>query len=377
MPQSRVTCSRRNTIFGNDPVTDNAIGEAMGLPADNPNAGPTEARYTDPGKLAQIHEVKQVNLIGDALRLEVDNPAAGLGDIKFTDPEKRKQIDQMREWIRDVGGDDAMLTVTPAVYASPTDGVMTTYLLRVEGDKNNDGEITREETVRHTAGSGRAGKHLDDEDVIIDPSVVANAANGANVTWKYDDFEKFQKDNALDDKGRLYMVSTDDMLLHTDASGHVNNINFDGVDAAITTTWEKIQPWADRAAAVVGLIGGGLLIAGTGGLAAPLLAGAAMAYGAYRTGEQAGLHARSRPVFQSDQCRRRGGLVRPVRSYRDEPLGWRRRNRDRSCRDAAGRIDGFSGQCRPGCNACRRGGTGEHWPDQHRAQSRRRRQPVR
>lgn len=273
--------------FGNDPVVDNEYGKAMGLTPDNPNAAPGQPLYTDPQKLAKIHEQKQNDWLGAGMGLETDNPNVPLGQPKYTDPEKLKQINLLRDHIIEIGGNNAEVTFTPAVYASPIAGVQMTYLVRVEGDKNNDGVITREQTTARTAGNGRGVITLKDEDQIIDASVIGQEAQGVNAQWKYEDFGDFQRDNQLDDKGKLFMANSPDMLLHTDGNGKVTNINFDGTDAAITTTWERVSVWGDRAAAVAGVVGGIALTVGTGGLAAPLLVGGAMAWGLYRTMETA------------------------------------------------------------------------------------------
>ena len=272
--------------FGNDPVADNKYGDMLHLTADNPNAGTGQAKYTDPAKLAKIHELKQIDLLSQALHLPVDLTsiisAIANGD-KLPESDNLEKINQARDWIKDVGGDNALVTFIPTVYNSPGQGPVALYLMRVEGDKNNDGVITRQATTQ-TAGRGHAARTLDDEDMIIDTSNLGGAVDHQNVAWKFGDFKAFQEQNNLDDHGKLYMSSTDDMLLH-DANGdhHVDNINFAGTDAAITTAWEHITNIGDKVAAVAGATAGVALIFTTGGLAAPLVLAATSGYFLLRT----------------------------------------------------------------------------------------------
>ncbi len=240
--------------FGTDPASDNEYGHRLGLTPDNPDADVSngEALYTDPGKLEKIQTLKQIDWIsrGSNLPVDVDSliPIIVRGDPLPQD-ENLKKINQIRDWIEEVGGEEATITFTPAIYTSETrGGVQAQYLIRVEGDKNHDGQITRDETT--TPGvRGSGSKHLDDEDMVIDASAVIDD----NPAWKYNDFGDFQKDNKrLDDHGRLYMVNTDDLLLHdNNGDGHVDNINFDGVDAAITTTGERIMSIVDTGVGVL------------------------------------------------------------------------------------------------------------------------------
>jgi hypothetical protein len=275
--------------FGTDPATDNEYGERLGLTADNPNAGPGEARYTDASKLAKIHDFKQLDWIarGAGIDLDMDMLATRIARGEdLPEDENLKKVRQLQSWVREIGGDNAVVTFTPAVYSSQSQGVTTLYLMRVEGDKNGDGTITRDETN----GRGDDGRYvqLDDEDMVIDTSVAGAAVDGNNVPWKYNDLEDYRKDNTLDDDGRLYMTGSNDLLLHDDNhDGRVDNINFDGLDAAITTGWETTRRWGDVVIGVAGAVAGVALIIGTGGLAAPLVAAGATLYFGYRTMETA------------------------------------------------------------------------------------------
>jgi len=281
--------------FGTDPVSDNTYGQRLGLTPDNPNAATGEARYTDPAKLERIRTLKQIDWISRGANLPVDLdsliPLIAAGQA-LPDNENLRKIKQIQEWVREVGGDSAQITFTPAVYASEDFGTTPLYLMRVEGDKNNDGVITRDETSRPSGsvyGRGTGTEHLDDEDMIIDSSMAGAAVSGENVPWKYNDLEDYRKDNMLDDDGKLYLTGSEDLLLHDDnRDGRVDNINFAGVDAAITTGWEHARRWGDVAIGVAGLVAGGVLIVGTGGLAAPLVATGAALYFGYRTVETAG-----------------------------------------------------------------------------------------
>ena len=266
--------------FGTDPASDNEYGKKLGLTPDNPNANPPEgwALYTDPAKLDKIHTLKQIDWISRGANLPVDIntliPLIARGD-PLPDDENLKKINQIRDWVQQVGGNDAQVTFAPAIYTSENrDGVQAEYLIRVEGDKNHDGKITRDET-NQPASRGRGSVHLDDEDMVID----ASAVQDDNPSWKYTDFSDFQKDNKrLDDHGRLYMANTPDMLLHDDnGDGRVDNINFNGVDAAITTTGEHIWQIADYA------VGGLTAVATIASFTplAPIAAPIAFAGGAY------------------------------------------------------------------------------------------------
>jgi glutamate racemase len=274
--------------FGNDPAADAAYGQRLGLAPDNPNAGPGQAAYTDPGKLAKIRELKQIDLISRALSLPVDlnalTPLIANGQA-LPKSESLAQINKLREWVREAGGENAYVTFTPAVYASETHGVSPLHLIRVEGDKNRDGVITRAETTRTNAGNWTS-ERLADEDVIIDASMAAAAAKGQNVPWKYNDLQNFRDDNLLDDEGKLYFAVSPDGLLHdANGDGRVDKIDFEGVDAAITSAWETTRRWGDVVVGVAGLVAGVALIVGTGGLAAPVVAGGAALYFGARTVE--------------------------------------------------------------------------------------------
>jgi glutamate racemase len=274
--------------FGNDLATDAAYAQRLGFAPDNPNAGPGQAQYTDPVKLERIRTLKQIDMISRALNLPVDmnalTPLIASGQA-LPRSENLDKINKLREWVREAGGENAFVTFTPAVYVSEKQGVSPLHLLRVEGDKNKDGVITREEATRERPGSWTA-ETLDDEDVVIDASMLTAAARGQNVPWKYTDFENFRKDNLLDDEGKLYLTGDADFLLHdANGDGRVDNINFEGVDAAITTGWETTRRWGDVVIGVAGLVAGVALIVGTGGLAAPVVAGGAAVYFGARTVE--------------------------------------------------------------------------------------------
>ena len=316
--------------FGTDPVSDNKYGKMLHLTADNPDAKGDEAKYTDPDKLKKIHDLKQIDWISHGANMPVNLDlvapliAAGKDPLDLKDVtgisanatlpvdlssltalinegknplealypgtyDNLKKIRQLQDWTTRVGGENALVTFTPAIYASAKDGgVSPYYLMRVEGDKNNDGVITREKTSQ-TDEYGNTIKSLADEDMIIDTAAAGLKVDGENAAWQYSDFKDFQKDNTLDDKGRLYLTDSDDFLLQDDdKDGHVDNINFDGVDAAITTGWEHVRRWGDVVLGVGGLVAGGLLIFGTGGLAAPLVLLGSSAYFGFRTLEGAG-----------------------------------------------------------------------------------------
>ena len=302
--------------FGDDPIKDNAIGQAMHLAPDNPAAGTGQALYTDPAKLAQIHEVKQVNMIGDALQMGADRNG-GLGEINYTDEDKLKRINKIREWVADVGGGSALVSFLPAVYASARDGVSPMFLMRVEGDKNNDGVITRDRTTK-MADDGYTSIPIADEDMILDTSMAGDAVAGQNVPVKYADFGAFQKENLLDDHGKLYMSGSDDMLLHDDdKDGHVDKIDFNGTDAAITTAWEHVTEWGDRAVGVTAAVAGVALLIGSGGTLAPVVLAGASIWGIYRTAEtvtQMSEHGQSFQPFKPGTKGAWLGLFDPVAS---------------------------------------------------------------
>jgi hypothetical protein len=230
--------------------------------------------HTRTHDFGELSDTQERNLVGQALGLDPDNPeavgedgrAAGTDASAYTDPEKLAAIDQARNWIQETGGTDATVTFGAAVYASDRDGVLPFSLIRVVGDYNDDGAINREEEQRRRQDG--TYETVSDEDVIIDGSMADPAARGENVPWRYADIDDYRRDNMLDDSGRLYMADSDDLLLHSNGR-HVDNIDFEGVDAAVVTGWERARSYGDRAFGVVGLVGGVALIAGTGGLAAP------------------------------------------------------------------------------------------------------------
>jgi hypothetical protein len=268
--------------FGTDPVSDNKYGDMLGLKPDNPDAKGDEAKYTNPGKLKKIHDLKQIDWISRGANMPVDLSLVapliaagkdpldlkdvtgisanaklpvdlsaltalikeGKNPLEALDPDtydNLKKIRQIQDWTTRIGGENALVTFTPTIYASDKTGVSPLYLMRVEGDKNNDGVITRDETTRSVGGKGGARTvKLDDEDMVIDTS----AAGVDNAPWQYTDFKNFRDDNRLDDHGRLYLTGSDDFLLHDDDNdGKVDKINFEGVDASITNWAER---WGDR-----------------------------------------------------------------------------------------------------------------------------------
>jgi hypothetical protein len=122
-------------------------------------------------------------------------------------------------------------------------------------------------------------------DFIIDASMAEAAADGENAPWKYDSVKDFEDHNQLDDHGKLYMASSPDLLLH-DNAGHAD-VDLNGIDAHITTTWDKVGKWTDRAIYGAAAVAGIFMTIGTGGLAAPLIIAAGAAWGVLRSGEQA------------------------------------------------------------------------------------------
>jgi hypothetical protein len=276
--------------FGTDAASDNKYGAMLGLAPDVENAADGEAKYTDPEKLKKIHDLKQIDWISRGANIPIDLqsiiPLIAEGK-PLPESDALKQIRELQRLVIETGGANAEVSFIPAVYASEKVGAKAIYLMRVEGDGNNDGTITRDETPQYDEYGNQIAP-LEDEDIIIDPSAMEAKVRGNNVPWKFNDFKDFQTDNMLDDDGKLYMSGSPDFLLH-DRNGDrkVDDINFEGVDAAITTTWENVRRWGDVVIGVTAMVAGVALIAGTGGLAAPLVALGATAYFGFRTAETA------------------------------------------------------------------------------------------
>jgi hypothetical protein len=150
-----------------------------------------------------------------------------------------------------------------------------------DNNQQRDGQTQAAQASMAKYGATTSQQH----DFIIDASVAQAAADGENAPWKYDSVHDFEDHNQLDDHGKLYMASSPDLLLH-DNAGHAD-VNLNGIDAHITTTWDRVSKWTDRAIYGAAAVAGIVVAIGTGGLAAPLIIAAGAAWGVFRSGEAA------------------------------------------------------------------------------------------
>ncbi|MDI4231943.1 DUF4781 domain-containing protein [Bradyrhizobium sp. Arg237L] len=108
-----------------------------------------------------------------------------------------------------------------------------------------------------------------------------------NIGRRYDSFEDWRTNNQLPSGSVTYPA---DGHLRTSADGRVA-LGHGNTPRTVDTLGEHITEFVDKAALVGGIVAGGVLIVGSGGLATPIVAGAAGvavgagAWGAYRSGD--------------------------------------------------------------------------------------------
>ncbi len=155
-----------------------------------------------------------------------------------------EDVEKVTDRIRAVGGDDFKVAILPVQFTSPETGAVTLPLFRVE---RADGSI----------------RYVD------------------NVGRSYDSFSKWKKDNQLPPGT---MVFPENGHLTRGANGEVR-LGSAATPKTPDTFGEHLVGVLDKAALVGGIVAGGFVIFGSGGLAAPLVLGAAGLYQAGRAGE--------------------------------------------------------------------------------------------
>ncbi|BAU89968.1 LysM domain-containing protein [Methylorubrum populi] len=119
---------------------------------------------------------------------------------------------------------------------------------------------------------------------VTDPSGAERYVD--NTGRRYDDFEAWRTENTLPPGTQVY---PEDGHLTAGADGRVA-LGQGNTPKTVDSFGEHLTAVVDKAALVGGIVAGGVLIVGTGGLAAPVVAGAAAvavgagAWGAYRSG---------------------------------------------------------------------------------------------
>jgi len=184
------------------------------------------------------------NFIGASLMVQADNAAAqDSGDINtawFTNKNSAKTIDEVRKGIRAAGGADGTVTAIPIAYVDKSTGVVPTALFKVVNKQS--GKTT----------------YVDDRGT------------------QYDDINDYRHNNALADGGTIYLPNDANGALTLNAKGVPDVAH---LSAHITTGWQRVQHGLDFVFGVATIAAGVVLVAGTGGVAAPI-AGGVMAVGA-------------------------------------------------------------------------------------------------
>ena len=146
--------------------------------------------------------------------------------------------------IRAVGGPNAQVTVLPIQYSSGDTGPVDLSLFRVKDASGQD-------------------RYVD------------------NIGRRYDSFDDWKKNNQLPSGNVTYPK---DGHLTADPAGGVQ-LQSGNTPKTVDTFGEHVTQIADKAALVGGIIAGGAILIGSGGTAAPIVLGAASAWGALRAGE--------------------------------------------------------------------------------------------
>ncbi|HSI06131.1 MAG TPA: DUF4781 domain-containing protein, partial [Myxococcota bacterium] len=157
-------------------------------------------------------------------------------DPLFGGPAERA-IEPVARAIREVGGEPARVSTLPVFYSNPTLGLQRLPLFRVET-------------------SAGASRFVDHQGRV------------------YNDIADYRDNNKLP-RGTLLFPETGRMADSTYAPTEIKN-----------STWDHVQDHADVAVAVLGTAAAGVMLVGSGGLAAPVVAGGASLYFAGRSGSQ-------------------------------------------------------------------------------------------
>jgi hypothetical protein len=154
-------------------------------------------------------------------------------------------VDPIADQIRNIGGTNPEVTVLPVVYSSPESGTVELPLYRVRNPE-----------------TGVEG-YVD------------------NIGREYESFEEWRTTNALP-SGNMTHPADGHLVAGPDGSALTESAN---TPQTTDTPIEHAKEILDHAALVGGVAAGGLILAGTGGAAAPVVGAAASAWGAYRAGE--------------------------------------------------------------------------------------------
>lgn len=218
------TAIQYRDLRGDEPVTmsgtdlDNTIGFAMGFPPQG----------IDPDESDADRQAREAAVARGEHSLFAGEPADEV-------------IEPIADAIRDVGGDDAQVTVLPIQYAADGVGTVELPLFRVV-----DSESGAERFVDNT---GRT----------------------------YDDFDDWRSNNRLPPGNMTYPVDG-----HIDERATIATRN---TPETVDSTGERITNFLDQATLVGGVVAGGAIILGSGGVLAPAVAGGAAAWQVYRSAD--------------------------------------------------------------------------------------------
>ncbi|MBX2805386.1 MAG: DUF4781 domain-containing protein [Hyphomicrobiales bacterium] len=230
----------------------------------------------------QYSGIELRNYIGRAMGMSPTNvEAAKVSDNTkdwFSGPELSKAINVVEAWITEFGGTSAPeLSAIPMVYADPKQGVLNLTLFQVH---TPNGTIVIDSSMANIVLNGpeAASYQLGDK------------PNGPLI---YDDFDAFIRENRLSTDGTLYVparTSAPDGFSFVNDNGE---LQYQPVQAAITTTGEQVMYVVDWGAAVGGVVVGGVMVVG-GIIGTPFTVGQSawisvagvslMGYGLGRTG---------------------------------------------------------------------------------------------
>lgn len=222
------------------------------------NAAFSKYLYLRGDESRQLSGASLVNEIGMALKIKPNNvPQTDAEKISFNEGnwefykgEERARISKVEQLIRDVGGDNARITVLPVMLNAdlPTESgikkaIVEVPLFRVQGK--------------------------DGKEYFVDDG-----------ERSYSSFEDWKANNQLPAGKMTYPLNG-----HlTEASNGRVRFESSNTPNVVDTNWERIRPYLDGAAMVGGIIIAGFVIAGSGGTALIVGGVAVGAYGAGRSG---------------------------------------------------------------------------------------------
>lgn len=251
MPQQRVwalnNIAEQETAIPRDMYADGWESEAISRAYAEQATNAYQSRGSDPHILGG--EALR-NTIGQALGFQPDVLPEGeitqdflnngMNNQFYSNTDANKPIDNIADHIKNIGGDNAAVTVIPVTVTSADQGPATVPVFRVENPETGQAQFVD--------NAGRV----------------------------YENFEDWQKNNVLP-KGRMTYVEGLDLKSQ--------DMTFENTPGVIDTFGEAFGATVDVVAIGAGVVAGGFLIFGTGGMATPLVvAGAAGAWGAGRAG---------------------------------------------------------------------------------------------